>query len=129
MKKILWVSRHQMTEEQLDDLKRVYGEFELVKFDQTVSNVKEIIEAGKNCDILAVVLPPALLADLVNPRNNEKPVIRAIASRVETGNKILNPATGQKELEYRFVHVAWERVLKIEIITEKLQFRKRTIFD
>ena len=65
MKKILWVSRHQMTEEQLDDLKRIYGEFELVKFDQTVSNVKEIIEAGKNCDILAVVLPPALLADLV----------------------------------------------------------------
>jgi len=76
MKKILWVSRHQMTEEQLDDLKRIYGEFELVKFDQTVSNVKEIIEAGKNCDILAVVLPPALLADLVNPRNNEKPVIQ-----------------------------------------------------
>ena len=129
MKKILWVSRHQMTEGQLDDLKRIYGEFELVKFDQTVSNVKEIIEAGKNCDVLAVVLPPALLADLVNPRNNEKPVIRAIASRVETGNKILNPATGKKELEYRFVHVAWERVLKIEIITEKLQFRKRTIFD
>lgn len=81
MKKILWVSRHQMTEGQLDDLKRIYGEFELVKFDQTVSNVKEIIEAGKNCDILAVVLPPALLADLVNPRNNEKPIIRAIASR------------------------------------------------
>ena len=33
MKKILWVSRHQMTEGQLDDLKRIYGEFELVKFD------------------------------------------------------------------------------------------------
>ena len=26
MKKILWVSRHQMTEEQLDDLKRIYGD-------------------------------------------------------------------------------------------------------
>ena len=90
MKKILWVSRHQMTEGQLDDLKRIYGEFELVKFDQTVSNVKEIIE---------------------------------------TGNKILNPATGKKELEYKFIHVSWEQVLKIEIITKKLQFRKRTIFD
>ena len=81
MKKILWVSRHQMTEGQLDDLKRIYGEFELVKFDQTVSNVKEIIE---------------------------------------TGNKILNPATGKKELEYKFIHVSWEQVLKIEIITKKL---------
>ena len=81
MKKILWVSRHEMTKGQVDDLRRIYGEFELVKFDQTVSNVKEIIEAG---------------------------------------NEVLNPATGKKELEYKFVHVAWERVLKIEIITEKL---------
>ena len=120
MKKILWVSRHKMTEGQVEDLKRIYGEFELAKFDQTVSNVKEIIEAGKNCDILAVVLPPALLADLVNPHNNKKPVIRAVANRVETGNTVLNPATGQKELEYKFEHVAWEQVLKIEIITKKL---------
>jgi len=120
MKKILWVSRHEMTKGQVDDLRRIYGEFELVKFDQTVSNIKEILEAGKECDILAVVLPPALLADLVNPRNNERPVIRAVANRVETGNEVLNPATGKKELEYKFVHVAWERVLKIEIITEKL---------
>ena len=120
MKKILWVSRHKMTEGQVEDLKRIYGEFELAKFDQTVSNVKEILEAGRNCDILAVVLPPALLADLVNPRNNKKPVIRAVANRVETGNTVLNPATGQKELEYKFEHVAWEQVLKIEIITKKL---------
>lgn len=120
MKRILWVSRHKMTQGQLDDLKRIYGEFELVKFDQTVNDIREVVEAGKDCDILAVVLPPALLADLVNPRNNEKPVIRAIASRVETGNKILNSATGKKELEYKFVHVSWEQVLKIEIITKKL---------
>ena len=111
MKKILWVSRHEMTKGQVDDLRRIYGEFELVKFDQTVSNIKEILEAGKDCNILA---------DLVNSRNNEKPVIRAVANRVETGNEVLNPATGKKELEYKFVHVAWERVLKIEIITEKL---------
>ena len=48
MKKILWVSRHEMTKGQVDDLRRIYGEFELVKFDQTVSNIKEILEAGKD---------------------------------------------------------------------------------
>lgn len=31
MKKILWVSRHQMTDSQVQDLERIYGEFILKK--------------------------------------------------------------------------------------------------
>lgn len=120
MKRILWVSKNQMTKGQIEDLRRIYGDFELVKFDQTVNDVKEIIEAGKDCDILAVVLPSTLLVDLVNPRNNKKPVIRPIANRIETGKVVVNPKTGKKEIEYRFVHFAWEQILKIGIITKKL---------
>ena len=69
---------------------------------------------------MAVVLPPAILADLVNPRNNVKPVIRAKANRVPTGGTIQNPATGKEEAEYRFEHAGWERILKIEVLTEDL---------
>ena len=120
MKKILWFSRHQMTEAQRVDLERIYGEVEIKKIDGTVSSWREITEAGEDCEILAVVLPPAILADLVNPRNNQKPVIRAIANRVETGNMVINPATNKEEVEYKFQHAGWEKIIKIEVVTELL---------
>ena len=119
-KKILWLSRHEMTEAQKQDLERIYGEVEIKTFDQTVSGWRDVVEAGADCDVLAVVLPPAILADLTNPRNNQKPVIRARANRVPTGNTVVNPATGKEEAEYRFEHVGWERVIKIQVIVEAL---------
>lgn len=119
--KILWLSRHNMTQEQITDLKRIYGEgIEIKHYTDTVNSWKDVVDIGSDCDVLAVVLPPAILADLVNPRNNNKPVIRAIANRIETGNMIINPATEKEEKEFKFVHAEWERVVKIEVITEKL---------
>lgn len=118
--KILWLSRHDMTEGQRKDLERIYGKVEIKRHTETVKSWKEVVEVGSDCDVLAVVLPPAILADLVNPRNNSKPVIRAIANRIETGNMIVNPATGKQEKEFKFEHAGWERIKKIEIITEKL---------
>lgn len=119
--KILWLSRHNMTNEQITDLKRIYGDgIEIKHHTDTVNSWKDVIEVGSDCDVFAVVLPPSILADLVNQRNNSKPVIRAIANRVETGNTIVNPATGKEEKEFKFVHVGWEKVIKIEVVTEKL---------
>lgn len=120
MTNILWLSRHSMTEAQVEDLKRIYGEIEVKTFDESVSGWKDVVEAGADCDVLAVVLPPAILADLTNPRNNTKPVIRAKANRVPTGKTIVNPATGKEETEYRFEHAGWEKVIKIEVVVEQL---------
>ena len=118
--KVLWLSRHEMTKSQMEDLERIYGRVELKKFDQSVKSWKDVVEAGSDCDILAVVLPPAILGDLTNPRNNKKPVIRAKANRIDTGKKVFNPATGKEETEYVFQHVGWERVLKLQVIVEAL---------
>ena len=121
MTKVLSLSRHTLTTAQVNDLKRIYGDgIEIKNYDKTVNSWRDVIKAGEDCDVLAVVLPPAIIADLTNPRNNTKPVIRARANRVATGNIIVNPATGKTESEYRFEHVAWERILKIEVITEVL---------
>lgn len=118
--KVLWFSRHGMTEEQLADLRRIYGDVDVKQANGTASSWRDVAEAGADCDVLAVVLPPNLLADLVNPRNNQKPVIRAKANRVPTGNTVVNAATGKEETEYRFQHAGWERVIRIEIVTEAL---------
>lgn len=120
MTKILWLSRHKMTAEQESDLKRIYGDIEVKQHQEIVTGWKEVIEIGKECDVLAVVLPPAIITDLTNPRNNTKPVIRAIANRVETGKTIINPATNKEEKEFKFEHAGWEKVIRIEVVTERL---------
>lgn len=120
MTKILWLSRHEMTAAQFEDLNRIYGEIEVKTFNQSVTGWKDVVEIGADCDVLAVVLPPAILADLTNPQNNQKPVIRAKANRVATGNTVINPATGKEEIEYRFEHAGWEKVVRIEIVVEAL---------
>lgn len=121
MTKVLWLSRHSMTSAQVADLERIYGSDVTVKcFTDSVTGWRQVCEIGEDCDVLAVVLPPAILADLTNPRNNTKPVIRAMANRVETGNTVVNPATGKEEKEFRFEHTGWEKVIKVEVITERL---------
>ena len=121
VKSVLWFSRHNMTNDQIDDLKRIFGsDITINHVSANAASWKDVVDAGANDDVLAVVLPPALLTDLTNPRNNQKPVIRAIANRVPTGKQVVNPATGKLEDEFKFVHAGWERVLKIEVVTERL---------
>lgn len=119
---ILWYSRHEMTAEQLADLQRIFGADTRITHPEetTARSWRDIVEAGKDCDVLAVVAPPHILADLTNPKNNKKPVIRAIANRVPTDKTVVNPATGKEETEYMFKHAGWERVVRVEIVTERL---------
>ena len=121
VQKVLWFSRHTMTTEQLADLKRIYGDsIEIKQVSESASSFRDVLAAGEDCQVLAVVLPPAMLADLTNPRNNVKPVIRAIANRVPTGNTVVNPATQKEEPEFKFEHAGWEEVVKIEVVTKRL---------
>jgi len=118
MNRILWLSRHDMTGEQSADLKRIYGDVEIVKVSETVKSAAEVLNFGADCDVLAVVLPPAILADLV--KVTVKPVIRAVSERVLTGEKVLNPATGTFEDQYVFKFMYWERVISVTVVTERL---------
>ena len=121
MKRVLWVSRHTMTQEQENDLKRIYGEdIKIKQYDDTVKSATEIVTIGEGCDIFAVVLPPSIIMDLVNPRNNTKPVIRACMNRIETGNNVVNTTTGTEEKEFKMVFEAWEQVNKFIVDTTRL---------
>ena len=120
MTRVFWLSRHTMTEAQMADLNRIYGDVELIQHEGSVRDAAEVLELAKDCDVLAVVLPPAILANLVNPRVNSKPVIRAKANRVPTGRTVLNPATGKEEAEFRFEHAGWEQIKRIVVETVDL---------
>ena len=118
--KILWVSRHQLNNEQLSDLERIYGDVEIVNFQDTVKSAEQLVEVGEDCEVFAVVLPPALLEDLISPRINQKLVIRSVMERVPTGTMIVNPVTGKEEMEMAMHFVAWEQVDELRIVTHRL---------
>lgn len=116
--KILWLSRHELNERQLEDLERIFGEIEIKNISMVVKSAEDVIEAGKDCDILAVVLPPQIITEFI--KKTDKPVIRALNDRVPTGRKIVNPRNGNEEDEYVFQHGGWERIIRIKVVTEKL---------
>ena len=122
MKRVLWVNRQDLLEDQKKDLERIYGDVEIKRFNWSVQDIEEILEAGEGCDVIAVVLPlpQGILNGLLNPRNNTKPVIRALINRIETGETVVNPDTGNEEKVVRPEFVAWERVNKFIVDVTRL---------
>ncbi|MCR5826273.1 MAG: hypothetical protein K6G54_06885 [Oscillospiraceae bacterium] len=118
MKKVLWVSRHEMTAAQKADLDRVMGGAELVPMRETVRDIAVLRPLLAGVDAVAAVLPPELLAELLSIADG-KPVLRAVSGRDPTG-RILTLQDGRREPEFAFIHVCWEQVLRIEICTRRL---------
>ena len=119
MKKVLWISRHEMTNEQKSDLDRVMGDkVELITLKNTIRNVDEVRSSLPNVDAVAVVLPPDMLQQLL-PIAGNKPILRAVSNREPTG-RMLTLQDGRQEPEFAFVHVYWEQVLSVDIQTRRL---------
>ena len=108
MKKIVWVSRHELDERNKEILNRAFGSWELAKWVKdtvTPEKLKELTEEYSDAAFV-VVLPPQLLAELLR---YTKEVYRFLVDREvnEDGTAIFTP-TGL------------ERVVRIEIVTERL---------
>ena len=116
MKKVLWVSRHEMTDAQFADLERGMGDrVELICQKDTIRNAKELLPQIQLADAVAVVLPLHLLPEVLSLAGG-KPVLQAVAERVlaDTEHTLED---GRKEKGVRFIHKHWEQVLKVEIET------------
>ena len=100
-KNVIWFSRHELTEEQIEGLKKVLQTNVVIKnINKTISTAKEILnEVDENTNLVAVVLPVALLAELkaILPEN----VIVAVPR-----NKRIKSETG----EFVFAYDGWEIV-------------------
>lgn len=119
MKKVLWVSRHEMTPSQRADLERVMQDsVELNHWRNTVEDVQELAPAIEQADSLAVVLPLQMLAQ-VFALAGEKPVLQAISGRERTGRTILL-SDGRQEPEFLYVHRGWQQLIRLDLETRML---------
>lgn len=121
MATILRVTRHsEMTSEQAEALQTAVtkltgeaGTHTVVLHSETVKDAAEILALAESAGaaVVEAVLPPAILADLTNPRINSAgiPVIRAQMDRVvdESG-----------QATFTFNH--YEKVAKVEVVVEAL---------
>lgn len=119
MKRVLWISRHQMTPFQRQDLETALGDrVELLLWTDTVGTVEELRPALDRADAVAAVLPVSLLARLW-ALCGEKPLLQAVSRREATGVLRTLP-DGRQEEEFRFVHAGWQQICRLELETKML---------
>ena len=114
MKKVLWISRHEMTQEQRSDLDRITGGAELLLWKETVTDIAKLLPLLQQ----AAVLPPELLAELI-ALAGDKPVLRAVSERKATGRFRTLP-DGRREQEFVYVHGGWEQLLRMDVRSQRL---------
>ena len=118
MKTILWISRHNMTADQMADLERIMGEVRLLPWRDTVEDVADLAPLLAQADAVAAVLPPEMLSRLL-ALAGDRPVLQAVSWRQPTGRMRPVPGGGE-EPEFAFVHRCWQQVLRLEIETRIL---------
>ena len=107
IKKILWFSRHEMTEDQREAL----GEAEITQINRNISSAYELAEEIKEHDVIAIVAPINLQQQFLKLAG-DRPVIMAVNDRV----LVPNPNGGEDKAEFHFVK--WERLLEITVRKE-----------
>jgi len=120
-KRVLWLSRHAPTEEQCLDLEATLGPVEIIQHTESVRDAEEVIflMAEHRCDEVVAVLPLNILADLV--KKGIKP-IRAVMERRIVKRGLSDDGEETLEAEFKFKY--FERVLKVEVETERLGGRE-----
>ena len=105
MKKVLWFSRHEMTEAQ----RKALGEVEINQIDRTIRRADELKQEIDASDIIAIVAPIELQQQFL-ALAGDKPVIMAVNERIF----VPQPDGSKAKMEFQFRK--WERLLKIEIV-------------
>lgn len=126
MTKVLWFSRHTMTEEQKKALTDKLGQIQMMQVNGSPANVHvpfegevdgiaglqpAVKELCQNCDVLAIVAPIGLQEQFLKISGG-KPVIIA-----QTKRQIIKGENGTED-KVNFVFDGWKQLKKIEIVME-----------
>lgn len=106
VKQVLWISRHSMPQEQLEQLEDFLGSaVELTVWSDTVEEMEELRPVIEQADVVAAVLPLDKMSQLMELAGT-KPVMQGVTKRV------LIPASQPGEeptVTYTFDH--WQQIL------------------
>ena len=106
--KILWVSRHQLTSEQLSGLEKIARtDVEIKTLNKTISSVDEIVKESEDCDFIAVVLPVGLLAELYENLKPDQTIL------VPRSKRLMVPSEDGTENKVIFAYDGWEVIEKV----------------
>jgi len=66
--RILWLSQHKVQQNQKEELQQIFGDYKLVKINQTISSADDIVNLMEkhNCNEVMPVVPQAIRRELVN---------------------------------------------------------------
>lgn len=106
---VLWFSRHEMSKDQLADLKRIFGEIEIHQINKTIKHASELSKEIEENDVIAIVAPLPLQQEFLKAAGNK--------SVIFCKNKRIISEDGKK-VEFKFD--GWFKIKKIEVITEQL---------
>jgi len=113
MKKVMWFSRHEMTEDQKNDLIRIFGEVEINQINKTINTGFELKEEIEASDVIAIVAPINIQEQILRVAK-DKPVITATSERI-----IVKQEDGSEDkVVFKFKN--WTRIKKIVVKTEVL---------
>lgn len=116
MKKILWLSRHEILPAQRKELERIFGDIEIIKHSEKVENDEHVINLIKkyNADEIVAVLPLSIIARIVE--RGIKPIFAkmdVVDDDFDSERDVIHAGR-----HYRFSH--FERIEQIKIISKKL---------
>jgi len=107
--KILWFSRHEMTDSQKNDLDQIFkAKVEVNQVNKTIKHAGELKEEIEACDVACVVMPLNLQQQMLKTLGN-KPMLISKNHRIQ-----------KEDGSFEFVHGGWEKIKKIEIVKEVL---------
>ena len=113
MTKVLWFSRHTMTPDQEKALEFIYGDIVVNQVDKTISSAYEVKDEVDDADVICIVAPIGIQEQFLKIAGN-KPVLTAKSDRI-----IIPDENGdESKIEFRFRQ--WDRLLKVEVLTEPL---------
>ena len=103
MKKLLWLSRHEMTKEQLEAL----GDVSVTQIPYRIGSAYELVEEINDADIIALVAPINLQEQFLKLAKG-KPVLIPNCERYMARNDL-----GEEELQFKFNK--WEQLHSITV--------------